>query len=32
VGNLFSRMSVAYQGAGPNGHTTDQFALPLPPE
>ena len=32
VGNLFTRMTVTYQGAGPNGHTTDQFGLPLPPQ
>ena len=32
VGDLFSQMSVTYQGAGPDGHTTDRFDLPLPPQ
>jgi hypothetical protein len=29
MGPLFSQMTFVYQGTGPNGHTTDHFALPL---
>ena len=32
AGDLFSRLAAVYQGTGPNGHATDQFVLPLPPE
>jgi hypothetical protein len=31
-GLLFSRLNVTYMHTGPAGHTTDQFALPMPPE
>jgi hypothetical protein len=31
-GSLFTHMAVVYHGTGPGGHTTDNFALPLPPE
>jgi hypothetical protein len=31
-GPLFTQLSVVYQGTGPNGTTTDQIALPKPPE
>ncbi|HXQ75636.1 MAG TPA: hypothetical protein VN791_04005 [Acidimicrobiales bacterium] len=32
AGRLFSHLTVAYQGKGPNGRTSEQFSLPLPPE
>lgn len=31
-GPLFSQLRAVYQTAGPNGHATDHFSLPLPPE
>jgi hypothetical protein len=31
-GPLFSQLTAVYQGTGPNGHTIDQFRLPMPPE
>ena len=31
-GVLFSRLSVNYTTTGPDGHTTDHFMLPLPPD
>jgi hypothetical protein len=31
-GRLFTQLAIVYRGAGPNGHTSDQFSLPLPPE
>ena len=31
VGPLFSEMSVAYEGTGPQGERTDQFQLSMPP-
>lgn len=31
-GPLFTRLTAVYHPAGPQGHTTDQFQLPLPPE
>jgi hypothetical protein len=31
-GPLFSQLTARYQTTGPNGHTTDHFPLPLPPQ
>jgi hypothetical protein len=31
-GYLFSQLTALYQSTGPNGHTSDHFRLPLPPE
>jgi hypothetical protein len=31
-GPIFLNLLAVYQGAGPNGHTSDQFSLPTPPQ
>jgi hypothetical protein len=31
-GRLFTQLAIVYRGTGPDGHTSDQFSLPLPPE
>jgi hypothetical protein len=32
AGTLFMQLTAAYHPAGPHGHRSDQFSLPVPPE